>query len=112
MATHVITSTTTNTNNANVAMGTTQIVGQCDEGAATTAVGETDLRCFSRLQIYNEGGKHLQSTYTSNNTDTTNIQSTATTADATNQKVERSKKTTRNSTSEHKKYTYLPLVRK
>jgi hypothetical protein len=109
MATHVISST--NINNANSAMGTTRMVGRRDEHTATTAVGETDLRCFSRLQIYNEGGKHLQSTYTSNNTDITNIQSTATTTDATNQKVERSKKTTRNSTSEHKKYTYIPLVR-
>jgi hypothetical protein len=109
MATHVISST--NINNAISAMGTTRMVGRRDEHKATTAVGKTDLRCFSRLQIYNEGGKHLQSTYTSNNTDITNIQSTATTTDATNQKVERSKKTTRNSTSEHKKYTYIPLVR-
>lgn len=120
MATHVITSTTTTTkvtNNikASAALGTKRIVRR-NEGTATTtttpAEGESDIQCFSRLHIYNEGGKHLQSTYTSNETNTANNQSTVTTTVAMNQKAERSKKTVINSTTKNKKYTYLTLVRK
>lgn len=123
VATHLITNTTTttatkvtNTTNTSTAIDTTRIEGRNDgtaaAGTTTTAEGETDLRCFSRLHVYNEGGKHLQSTYTSNETNTANNQSTATTTDAMVQKAERKKKTVFNSTTKNKKYTYLPLVRK
>ncbi len=119
MATHVITSITTtkvtNNTNASAAIGTKRIVRRNEGAAATTttpAEGESDLQCFSRLHIYNEGGKHLQSTYTSNETNTANKQSTVTTTVAMNQKAERSKKTVINSTTKNKKYTYLTLVRK